>query len=75
MAHLAILASNERYTNRLSRQNTEVDTGQTPRTSYTELVTLSKQQDKEVSNTHHARCKNASRVRLEKHRNTSTHGR
>ena len=48
MAHLAILASNERYTNRLSRQNTEVDTGQTPRTSYTELVALSKQQDKEV---------------------------
>ena len=51
MAHLAILASNERYTNRLSRQNTEVDTGQTPRTSYTELVALSKQQDKEVYNT------------------------
>lgn len=46
MAHLAILASNERYTNRLSRQNAEVDTGQTPRTSYTELVALSKHKTK-----------------------------
>ena len=51
MEHLEILASNERYTNRLSRQNTEDDTGQTPRTSYTELVATLKSNKTKKSQT------------------------
>lgn len=73
--HISELMRNNRYRNSVSQQYGEVELCNTPRTSYTELGTLSKHKDKEVSNTHHARWKNASRVRLEKYRNTLTHER
>lgn len=75
---MARLASSRLTTSikvQISRERQRDRTLQTSTENATEFVALSKQQDKEVSNTHHARCKNASRVRLEKHRNTSTHGR
>ena len=73
--YISELMRNNRYINSVSQQYGEVELCNTPRTSYTELVTLSKHKGKEASNTHHARWKNASRVRLEKYRNTLTHER